>query len=146
MAVVVAVVAAIGTAAGVAQAAQRPHHARRPALAGSYSGHIRQLVPEPYRGQIGFVVRHGKIISLTFTVRAGCNGLSVVDTDHALPSLPVRVRRSGAFSFTGTVAHRLIRFSGVVHRRRARGKFFQSFPWGQESCSMVAPATFVATR
>jgi hypothetical protein len=143
-----AALAVAGLGAGSAQGAtgQRGVQAHQVNRSGTYNGQINQLLPKPYTGHIHFVVRQGKITGLRFTAGTMCGAMWAIDKDHALPTFPVVVKSSGAFSYTGTVAGRLIRLHGRITGHRAHGTFFQAFSTSGLTCSMGQAAVFTATR
>jgi hypothetical protein len=112
---------------------------------GAYSGQINQVVPRRYTGKIRFFVHRGNITVLSFTARARCGRLWVVDQDEGLP-VRVKVTPTGIFAYSGTVNNRAIRMSGTLKGNSARGTLFESFPWGQRTCTMKQPAPFSATQ
>lgn len=141
-----ALVAAIACAGTLGAPALAALPAQRPNLAGTYNGQINQLQPKAYTGHIHFVVSHGRLSGLRFSTGTLCGLVWVVDTDHNLGTLSMRVGSDGAFSYQGTVAGRQIRLRGTFKGKRARGTFFTAFPWGQSTCTMGEAASFTATR
>ena len=135
-------------AAGSALAAahrHRHHHAHRVYRAGAYEGQVNQSSPAQSGGLIDFVVDRGQITGLQFTVGTECGSLWAVDEDHAVPTFPVNVDSTGAFSFTGTVGGRFIQLQGTLRGDQAQGTFFQAFTVGQLTCTMGQAASFSAT-
>ena len=116
---------------------------------GTYNGHIWQILPAPpnlYIGHIHFVVSGGKIFDLRFTAKTMCGTMSAIDKDHALPEFPLALRPSGAFSYSGTVAGRVLRLGGRITGNKAHGTFFQAFSTSGMTCTMGQAAAFTATR
>jgi hypothetical protein len=113
---------------------------------GTYNGAISQLLPHSYTGHIHFIVRGGKLTELRFTAGTTCGAMWAIDKDHAVPDFPVRLRPTGASSYSGTVAGRVIRLDGRIIGNRAIGTFFQSFSASGLACTMGQAAAFTATR
>jgi hypothetical protein len=147
-----AVVAFSAALAAAALAASAPAATVSPGLAnraGTYNGDIWQILPTApnlYIGHIHFVVSGGKIFDLRFTAQTTCGTMSAIDKDHSLPEFPLALGPTGAFSYSGTVAGRVLRLRGRIIGGRAHGTFFQSFSLSALTCSMGQPAAFTATR
>jgi hypothetical protein len=141
---VLAALSLLAVTCASAQAATSATHLTN--RSGTYNGQINQVQPKKYTGHIHFIVRHGRITALRFTAGTLCGVLWVVDTDHALPTFPLRVTSRGAFSYRGTVGGRQIQLKGKLKGNRAHGTFFQTFPWGGTTCTMGQAASFTATR
>ncbi len=148
MALSATALAATVLGAGSAQAAtgQPGTSSNQVNRSGTYNGQITQLLPRPYTGHIHFVVSRGKITGLRFTAGTMCGTMWAVDKDHALPEFPVKVKPTGAFSYNGTVAGRVIRLGGRITGNKAHGTFFQAFSTSGMTCTMGQAAAFTATR
>ena len=146
--VVAAVLAAIVLGAGSAQAVKGSRGSATHLInrSGTYNGEIWQTLPKFYVGHIHFIVSRGKISGLRFTAGTMCGALWAIDTDNALPDFPVALKPTGAFSYQGTVAGRVIRLRGKIFGNRAQGTFFQSFSTSGLTCTMGQPVAFTATR
>lgn len=145
---VLSVLTVAGALAGSAQAATTQHGSKagRANVAGTYNGRIDQLLPKLFTGHIHFVIGHGRLTALKFTAGTLCGVMWASDTDRAVPSFSVRIRSGGSFSYKGKVGGRTIRLRGAVSRNKAHGTFFQAFPTGSLTCTMVQAASFTATR
>jgi hypothetical protein len=146
LALSVAALAATGLGAGFAQAATGKSSTHMINRSGTYNGQVWQTLPKFNIGHIHFIIRRGTITELRFTVGTLCGPMWGIDKDHALPAFPVRLEPTGAFSYQGTVAGRVIRLQGRIIGNRAHGTFFQSFSTPGLTCTMGHAAAFTATR
>jgi hypothetical protein len=111
---------------------------------GPYAGTIAQVVPKPYAGRISLLVSQGKITGLTVTFGVACHALGWVRDQDPMPTFTVDIGPTGGFSYTGKLAGRRMRLSGIFNGHRVVGSFFQSFWFGHDFCTMERAAFFTA--
>jgi hypothetical protein len=137
----------VGLGAAAPGAAQAQTRARANAVfyhQGPYAGKIAQVVPKPYTGRISLLVSQRKITGLTVTFGVACQKLGWVRDQDPMPTFTVAIGPAGGFSYTGKLAGRRMRLSGIFNGHRVVGSFFQSFWFGHDFCTMERPAFFTA--
>lgn len=112
---------------------------------GDYAGRVAQSIPRFYAGSIGFSIRSGALTALRFKVTMVCGKILLTEVTSPPSSLHVRVHRDGTFSYSGTAGGAMVKLSGSLHGRKARGSFFESFHTTRTyMCTMYAAAPFGA--
>lgn len=112
---------------------------------GVYAGAVTQAIPRSYTGSIGFSIRSGALTALHFNVSMVCGTTLLTEVTSPPSSVHVPVHRDGSFSYSRTVAGTLVKLSGSLHGKKARGTFFESFhTTNAYTCTMYAAAPFRA--